>query len=78
MYTLPSIYLLFLLLSKEFFSYDSEKVVIGCILTFIIIFYYNFNEIIHATLSAKANQLEVEYRALLSAKKKVEIELKNV
>ena len=39
-FTTPIIYLLIWLISKEIFSYDGERIVIFCILTFIIGTYY--------------------------------------
>ena len=36
-FNIPILFFLILLLSKEIFSYDGEKVVILCILSFIII-----------------------------------------
>ena len=76
-FTFPSIYFLILLISKEIFSYDSEKIVILCILTFIITAYYQVREGLYETFQARTAKLEEEFVVLLTLKAKLERNLHN-
>ena len=71
-FNLPIIYFLILLISKEIFSYDSEKIVILCILTFIITAYYQAREGLYETFQARTSKLEEEFVVLLTLKNKLE------
>ena len=71
-FNLPIIYFLILLISKEIFSYDSEKIVILCILTFIITAYYQAREGLYETFKARTSKLEEEFLVLLTLKNKLE------
>lgn len=73
---IPILFLLLLLISKEIFSYDSEKVVIFCILFFIIVTYFNFKEMLYITFLNKSLKLKEEFLLLITSKENLELELK--
>lgn len=73
---IPVLFLLLLLISKEIFSYDSEKVVIFCILFFIIVTYFNFREMLYITFLNKSLKLKEEFLLLIISKENLELELK--
>jgi hypothetical protein len=76
-FNIPVVYFLILLISKEIFSYDSEKIVILCILTFIITAYYQVREGLYETFQARTAKLEEEFVVLLTLKAKLEKNLQN-
>ena len=63
-FNIPIIYFLILLISKEVFSYDSEKVVILCILTFVITAYYQIRVSLADSFNSKRTKLEEEFTNL--------------
>ena len=75
-FNIPILFFLILLISKEVFSYDSEKVVILCILSFITIAYFNFKDMIYQILQAKSLKLKDEYQELIFEKEKLEKEIR--
>lgn len=76
-FNLPIIYFLIFLISKEIFSYDSEKVVILCILSFMITAYYQVRVSVYEMFQARTARLEEEFVTLLNLKSKLETEIKN-
>ena len=76
-FNLPIIYFLIFLISKEVFSYDSEKVVILCILSFLITAYYQVRVGVYEMFQARTARLEEEFVILLNLKSKLEAEIKN-
>lgn len=64
----PIVYILALLISKEIFSYDGEKVVILCILSFLFVAYFQTKTAVSEMLIAKARKLEEEYIQLVDLK----------
>ena len=52
------LFFLIIILSQFIFSYDEEKVIVLCLLSFGILFYNNFNTLIYNTLNEKAETLE--------------------
>ena len=64
-YNIPLLFILMLLISKEVFSYESEKVVILCILTFSITAYYNARTAIYESFLAMSAKIEEEFSTLL-------------
>ena len=64
----PFIYLFILLLSKEIISYDNEKIVILCILSFLILAYKNGNDIIFDNLRNRGQKIKEEFSKLLEYK----------
>lgn len=73
---IPIIFFLIFLISKEIFSHEGEKIVVFCILTFIIIAYFNTKEMISNSFLAKSEQLTNEYNTLVTSKENLEKELK--
>ena len=73
---IPVLFFLLFLISKEIFSHESEKIVIFCILTFIVIAYFNTKEMISNSFLAKSEQLTAEYNNLVTSKENLEKELK--
>jgi len=61
--------------SNEIFSYDSEIIVIMCILSFFSLFYYNIHTTLYNIFYLKSIKLREEYINLLVAKKNVELKL---
>jgi len=76
-FNIPVVYFLLLLISKEIFSYDSEKIVILCILTFIITAYYQVREGLYETFQSRTAKLEEEFVVLLTLKAKLEKNLQS-
>jgi len=76
-FKIPILLFLILLISKEVFSYESEKVVILCILSFIIIAYYNTREAFAENFSAKSSKLEEEFASLFILKRDLERNIKS-
>ncbi len=70
------ILLIFFFYSVEMFSYDSEIIVITCILIFIILSYFNFNFSIYNTFYLQTLKLRNEYINYLTIKINVEKSLK--
>ena len=70
--TIPVLYFLILLVSKEIFSYDSERIVILCILTFIITAYFQVREGLYETFQARTAKIQEEFVILLTLKAKLE------
>lgn len=68
----PIIYILALLISKEIFSYDGEKVVILCILSFLFVAYFQTKSAVSDLLIAKSKKLEEEYLQLIDLKLNLE------
>jgi hypothetical protein len=66
------LYILFLLFSKEFFSYDSEKFVIICIISFIVLSYYLFKDSLYHIFISKSSKLKQEYIELILLKQQIE------
>lgn len=71
------IIILFFFYSMEFFSYDSEIIIVTCILTFIILFYYNFRISLYNAFYVKTLKLRIEYINFLIVKRNVESKLKS-
>ena len=66
-----NIYFLFfsiLFLSSIAFSYDEEKIVVLCLISFVTILYYNFHEIIFNSLNEESLILKNELIGLFSEK----------
>ena len=76
-FNIPIIYFLILLISKEVFSYDSEKVVILCILTFVITAYYQIRVSLADSFNSKRTKLEEEFTNLSILEIKLNKNLKN-
>lgn len=75
-FKIPIITFLLFFLSKEVFSYDSEKVVVLCILSFIILTYFNSKEALHNIFLARTQKLKEEYKDLAIKKAKLETEIR--
>lgn len=75
-FNIPILFFLILLLSKEVFSYDSEKVVILCILSFIIIAYFNFKEMLSNVFLSQSEKIKEEFNDLALIKENLEKEIK--
>ena len=71
-FNVPILFFLLLLLSKEVFSYESEKIVVLCIITFIIVAYFNSKELLTNTFEAQTLKLKEEYSALINEKEDLE------
>jgi len=65
-FKVPLLFYLVFMLSKYIFSYESEEVVIFCILSFVIIAYYSSREMFYESLASKSNKLEEEYTQLFT------------
>ena len=65
------LFFLIITLSQFIFSYDEEKVIVLCLLSFGILFYNNFNTLIYNALNEKAETLEWEFKELFEAKFKI-------
>lgn len=74
-FNIPILYFLIFLISKEVFSYDGEKVVILCILSFLFLAYFNLRESIAESFLLKTNKLEEEYKQLADLKLILEKEI---
>lgn len=64
----PILFILILFISKEIFSYDSEKVVILCILSFLILAYYQTRTSLYEAFIFKSAKLEEEFKVLSEMK----------
>jgi hypothetical protein len=73
---IPFLIFLIFLISKEIFSYESEKIVILCIISFFVFSYYSSNKGIFTSLKEKSNDLLNNYNKSFILKKKLENELK--
>lgn len=76
-FNVPFLFILIFLISKEIFSYDSEKIVILCILCFIITAYYNMRTVLHESFVSISNKIEEELVDLLNLREKLEKNIKN-
>ncbi len=74
--TISVVFFLFFFISKEIFSYDGERVVILCILTFIITAYYQLRSSIYLMLELRSAKIEEEFTATLNLKIKLEERIK--
>lgn len=75
-FKIPILAFLIFFLSKEVFSYDGEKVVILCILSFIILAYFNSKEALYNTFLSRSEKLKEEYVLLAEKKEKLEKEIR--
>lgn len=75
-YNIPLLFILMLLISKEVFSYESEKVVILCILTFAITAYYNARTALYENFLAMSARIEEEFTTLLELRIKLQKSIK--
>lgn len=74
---IPIVFFLILLISKEIFSYDGERVVILCILTFVLTAYFQLREGISQMFELRTQKIEEEFVTLLQLKIKLEESIKN-
>lgn len=74
---IPIVFFLILLISKEVFSYDGEKVVILCILTFILTAYFQLREGLSEMFELRTAKIEEEFLTLLNLKIKLEKTIKS-
>lgn len=75
-FKIPVLAFLIFFLSKEIFSYDGEKVVILCILSFIILAYFNSKEALYNVFLNRSEKLKEEYVQLAEKKEKLEKEIR--
>lgn len=75
-FNISVVYFLILLTLKEYFSNDGEKVVILCILSFILLAYFNLRTSLHENFLLKTNKLEEEYKQLADFKVNLETNIK--
>lgn len=68
----PVLFFLILFISKEIFSYDSEKIVILCILSFLIVAYFQLRTSIYEAFISKSAKLEEEFNTLADLKYSLE------
>lgn len=71
-FKIPVLFILTFLISKEIFSYDSEKIVILCILSFIIIMYFSFKDTLYSSFIARSEKLQEEYIDLINLNQKLQ------
>lgn len=76
-FNIPFLFILIFLISKEVFSYDSEKIVILCILCFLITAYYNVRTSLHESFQAMSSKIEEEFSTLVNLKATLENNIKN-
>jgi len=76
-FNIPFLFILIFLISKEVFSYDSEKIVILCILCFLITAYYNVRTSLHESFQAMSAKIEEEFSILVNLKANLENNIKN-
>ena len=74
---IPIVFFLILLISKEIFSYDGERVVILCILTFVLTAYFQLREGISQMFELRTQKIEEEFITLLDLKIKLEKAIKS-
>lgn len=61
---IPILFFLMLMISKEIFSYEGEKIVIFCIISFIVLSYFNFKENLSNFFAEKNEKLFEEFNSL--------------
>ena len=76
-FNVPFLFILVFLISKEIFSYDSEKIVILCILCFLITAYYNMRTMLHESFLSISAKIEEELVDLLNLREKLEKNIQN-
>jgi len=76
-FALPPIFLLAVIILKEGVPYDSEKIVISCILSFILITYYWSSSSLSEVFQLRALKLQEEFNQFLDLKIKLENKIKN-
>lgn len=75
-FSIPFVYILIFLVSKEVFSYESEKVVILCLLTFFVTSYYYLRTILHENFLSTSEKLVEEIDELLTLRGELEKKIK--
>lgn len=75
-YYIPTIVIVFFLLSKEVFPDDSEFVIIACILTFITFSYYSLHQSLNLILQSRIDKIHKEFSTVLELKVKLENQLR--
>ena len=75
-YYIPTIVIVFFLLSKEVFPDDSEFVIISCILTFITFSYYSLHKSLNLILQSRIDKIHKEFSTVLELKVKLENQLR--
>ena len=68
---IPVIFFLIFFLSKEIISYDEEKIVALCIISFILVAYYNIKDSMSESFKLRSEKLASEFEDLLSKQKQV-------
>jgi len=71
-FNIPFLFILIFFISKEIFSYDGEKVVILCILSFAIIAYFNMRTVLYENFLATSSKIEEELNVLITLREKLE------
>jgi hypothetical protein len=77
-FNIPVIYILVWLISKEVFSYDGERIVIFCILTFIIGTYYFSKASIEKILNANIIKLTEQFSIIIKLESELLLNLKSL
>ncbi len=75
---IPIVFVLLALISKEVFSYDGERVVILCILTFILTAYFQLREGMSQMFILRTQKLEEEFITLFNLKIKLRKAIANL
>ncbi len=75
-FNIPIIYLLIWLISKEIFSYDGERIVIFCILTFVIGVYYLSKHSIESILNNHVVKLTEQFSTIIKLESELLLNLK--
>jgi hypothetical protein len=75
-FSIPFVYILIFLVSKEVFSYESEKVVVLCLLTFFVTSYYYLRTILHENFLSTSEKLVEEIDQLLTLRAELEKKIK--
>ena len=70
--SIPVVFILFFIASKELFSYDGERVVIFCILTFVILAYYQLRSGLNLMLKLRTAKIQEEFASVVNLKIKLE------
>lgn len=70
--SIPVVFILFFIVSKELFSYDGERVVIFCILTFVILAYYQLRSGLNLMLELRTAKIQEEFASVVNLKIKLE------
>jgi len=68
---------LLLILSYEVFSYESEKIVILCIITFLILAYFTSKESLADFFAGLTFKMQDNYASLLNEKEEMELRVRN-